>query len=80
MSKTVEITDFSSPALDVYARYIFAPVRHVSDALSFRTQEHLRRPPTDGLAPIHEGEAWGGLWQNVWLSLDVTADGASRSG
>ena len=62
-------------ALDVYARYIFAPVRHVSDALSFRTQEHLRRPPTDGLAPIHEGEAWGGLWQNVWLSLDVAADG-----
>ena len=42
-------------ALDVYARYIFAPVRHISDALSFRTQEHLRRPPTDNLAPIREG-------------------------
>ena len=62
-------------ALDVYARYIFAPVRHVSDALSFRTQEHLRKPPVDNLAPIHEGDQWGGLWQNVWLSLDVTADG-----
>ena len=62
-------------ALDVYARHIFVPVKHVSDALSFRTQEHLRRPPADNLAPIHEGEQWGGLWQNIWLSLDVAADG-----
>lgn len=62
-------------ALDVYARHIFAPVKHVCEALSLRTQEHLRRPPTDNLAPIREGETWGGLWQNIWLSLDVAADG-----
>lgn len=65
------IGQFNASLSKGYAQRIFAPIAHIDSALSFKTSEHLRVPPAEGLAPIREGESWGGLWENLWLSFDI---------
>ena len=59
-------------AVNAYARLIFQPVDHLSRVQAYRTREHLRLPPGEGYSPLAQGETWGGEWENIWLSFDVS--------
>ncbi|MCQ2446864.1 MAG: hypothetical protein MJ141_08285, partial [Clostridia bacterium] len=60
-------------ALEEYIPYLFRKIPGLSGVLSYRTKEHLRQPPERAdMTPIVPGEHWGGEYENIWLSADVT--------
>ena len=42
--------------INAYARLIFQKVDHLSQVQAFRTRDHLRLPPQEGLFPLNEGD------------------------
>ncbi len=62
--------------INAYARLIFQKVDHLSQVQAFRTRDHLRLPPQEGLFPLNEGDEWGGEWGNIWLSFDLSLTNA----
>ncbi len=58
--------------LERYAAHIFKPIGQAEAVLGFETDEHLRKPPVSGYAPIEPGARWGHEYGNLWLHADVT--------
>jgi len=60
-------------ALEEYIPFLFRKIPGPSSVKAYRTREHLRLPPDQALlAPIVPGDRWGGEYQNIWLSGEVT--------
>lgn len=59
--------------LEQYAKRIYTDIGTPENVLAYRTHDHLRKPPKkEDMFSIEPGFEWGGEWDNLWLSFDVT--------
>ncbi len=66
------VFDKLNAALRIYEKLIYTKVGELQRTEALFTQEHLRRVPETGFAPIAPGASWGGEWQNMWLRGEFT--------
>ena len=64
---TKMIFDKLTKALKIYSTLVYRKVDTLDNCQGLRTTEHLRLPPTEGLTPLHGGDAWGGEYGNLWV-------------
>lgn len=58
--------------LSIYEKFIFTEQARLADTQGLFTKEHLRSVPDEGFAPIENGTAWGGEWNNLWVKGSFT--------
>lgn len=60
-------------ALEYYAAAMWEPILQCDTFLGYTTEEHLRIPPAaDMMQPLCKETPWGGEYQNLWVSCDIT--------
>lgn len=59
--------------LPYYAERIWKDIGKAETVYAMKTQDHLRTPPARcEMSVITPGTVWGGEYDNIWLSCDVT--------
>ena len=59
--------------LELYAAQMWEPVAEVPELVCYATGEHLRLPPApEMMQPLAKETPWGGEYQNLWVSCDIT--------
>ena len=64
----------------IYADLMYTKIDTLSNPVGMQTKDHLRTPPTEGLAPLNIGDRWGGEYMNLWVkgTYTVPAEFAGR--
>ncbi|MBO7740809.1 MAG: alpha-mannosidase, partial [Clostridia bacterium] len=65
----------------IYANLMYNKVDELSGLSYLETLDHLRKAPTEGLAPLANGTTWGGEYMNMWIvgSYTVPAELEGKS-
>lgn len=65
----------------IYADLMYNKVDEITGLSYLETLDHLRKAPTEGLAPLANGTSWGGEYMNMWIvgSYTVPAELEGKS-